>query len=431
MTNKNPFPQQGKRSFRPKEPQKKLLKQRQRLLGDLQAAQEEQARALERFHRAEARLQKRTARVQRVAAQLMLIRQQLSEPAAPPPLSVSMPAAGLETERSHPIEWPPAAAWTGHEEPVIEETLVVVDLGVSETPEAAEEPLQEVSAQETAVQRREQAATPSGPGRAPVSTAEAVDLARKARAAAEAAEEAARQAAERAAATAARLEQVGSGRHLVQELKQVDMEAERTNIIAQEAERAAEEAEMLAHEAGAESQSGKRASQSLPAQAAANEVSEEEVLVEAGAAAMIADVAAAAAAEAGAIAEASSARTQEARRLAQAADQALEEARAAVIGGTLNRVEAERNLRTAQREATRAHALLADAEAAEEQALNAAMDAEAEAEVAEGMAFATHERVEALFDEHLPTVSTMHDGQVEDDETAITLEMPSVNDDED
>jgi len=42
----------------------------------------------------------------------------------------------------------------------------------------------------------------------------------------------------------------------------------------------------------------------------------------------------------------------------------------------------------------RGHARLADAEAAEEQALNAAMNAEAEAEVAEGMAFAAGDLVE-------------------------------------
>jgi hypothetical protein len=43
----------------------------------------------------------------------------------------------------------------------------------------------------------------------------------------------------------------------------------------------------------------------------------------------------------------------------------------------------------------RAHAFLADAEAAEEQALNTARNAEAEAEVTEGMAFAASQRAES------------------------------------
>ncbi|HEY6411912.1 MAG TPA: hypothetical protein VIY29_31015, partial [Ktedonobacteraceae bacterium] len=94
------------------------------------------------------------------------------------------------------------------------------------------------------------------------------------------------------------------------------------------------------------------------------------------------------AAKAEAVAEASSARTREARYVALQADQALEEVRAAIASGALSGEDARTYLRNAEREATRSQAQLADAEAAEEQALNAAMNAEAEAEVAEGMAFA-------------------------------------------
>jgi len=145
---------------------------------------------------------------------------------------------------------------------------------------------------------------------------------------------------------------------------------------------------------------------------------------------MVADVAAAAAAEAEAVAEASSARTREARQLAQEADRLLGEAIAALSSGALSGPGAEDYLRAAELESTRAHALLADAEAAEEQALNTAMNAEAEAEVAEGMAFAATDRAAELLDEDAPVSSGAMYSQVDDDESAITLEMPSVRKDE-
>src|SRR5262249_51858531 len=111
----------------------------------------------------------------------------------------------------------------------------------------------------------------------------------------------------------------------------------------------------------------------------------------------------------------------------QEADRLLEETRVTASSGALSGPEAESYLRAAELEATRAHALLADAEAAEEQALNAAMNAEAEAEVAEGMAFAATGRVEEPLNEQVPAPSV---SQVDDDESPITLKMPSIKKDE-
>jgi len=392
------------------------MKERQRLLDELQGAQEAQARALERFHRAETRLQKRTARVQRMAAELMLLRQQLGEPAAPAPLSVSMPAemSSPAAEESYIEEQ------AGFESPTVEETLAIIDLEIEQPPAIEEQPVQEV------------------PSSVAPRFIEGAQLAREARAAAEAAEQASRQAAERAAAAAARLEQVASARHLAQELLQMQVEAEHASVVAQEAERAAREAALLADESerlarasGAAAQQEEAHDQSLPAEAAhTGEIEEEEALLETNAATMVADVAAAAAAEAEAVAEASSARTREARQLAQEADRLLEEAVAAVNRGALSGPETESYLRAAELESTRAHALLADAEAAEEQALNTAMNAEAEAEVAEGMAFAATDRAVELLDEDEPATSSAIYSQVDDDEDAITLEMPSIQKDE-
>ena len=65
----------------------------------------------------------------------------------------------------------------------------------------------------------------------------------------------------------------------------------------------------------------------------------------------------------------------------------------------MRREEAEHALQEAEREVTKAQAALADAEAAEEQALTVAMNAEAEAEVAEGMAYAAVERSTPLLEE--------------------------------
>ena len=55
-------------------------------------------------------------------------------------------------------------------------------------------------------------------------------------------------------------------------------------------------------------------------------------------------------------------------------------------------------MQEAEREVTKTQPALADAEAAEEQALTVAMNAEAEAEVAEGMAYAADDRSNLLLE---------------------------------
>lgn len=257
-----------------------------------------------------------------------------------------------------------------------------------------------------------------------------VKQAMKARAVAEAAEEAARVAIERADDIEEYLEQFGAARHLMQELERLQVAADHATVIAREAEEAAQVAERLLSPIQEEgenvvmflvedeereepiremdkddaAQFSEAAGHPSPLEVAqVEEIEEEEEDLETVAAMIIADAAGTAAAQAEAEAEASSARTREARTLALKADQALEGVRAAIRKQKLSGEGAEIVLRAAEREATHAHAVLADAEAAEERALNAAMNAEAEAEVAEGMAFAVSsrdERDEKLRDEN-------------------------------
>jgi uncharacterized membrane protein YqiK len=67
--------------------------------------------------------------------------------------------------------------------------------------------------------------------------------------------------------------------------------------------------------------------------------------------------------------------------------------------------------------------LLADAEAAEAEALNAAMNAEAEAEVAEGMAYAATDRAASLPGEEQGS----HEAAEQfDDQSDVTLKIPLV-----
>jgi hypothetical protein len=137
--------------------------------------------------------------------------------------------------------------------------------------------------------------------------------------------------------------------------------------------------------------------------------------VEAITAVTIAEITAERAAAAEALAEASSARTREARRQATLAEEALGEIRVAIRNDLLTGDEAKHALQEAEREVTKAQASLADAEVAEEQALTTAMNAEAEAEVAEGMAYAAGDRRNLL-----------HEGAQEanDDESDITPKIP-------
>ena len=125
-------------------------------------------------------------------------------------------------------------------------------------------------------------------------------------------------------------------------------------------------------------------------------IEEEEELAEAVTAETIAHITAERAAKAEVIAEISSKQTREARRYVQEAEQALANVRAAISSGVLSDEEAQEALWRAEHAVTRAQAFLADAEANEEQAIRAAMNAEAEAEVAEGMAFASVDHVTLL-----------------------------------
>jgi len=160
-------------------------------------------------------------------------------------------------------------------------------------------------------------------------------------------------------------------------------------------------------------------------------IEQEEEGVEAIASMIIADAAAAAAAKAEALAESFSARTREAQWQAVLADNALNEVCEAIRNGRLYGEEAEHALTEAEEWATRAHALLADLEVKEENARRIAMNAEAEAEVAEGMAYAANEREAVGQDrekdasvEHIVDISNAEIGD-EDDET--TLEIPAIH----
>ena len=122
-------------------------------------------------------------------------------------------------------------------------------------------------------------------------------------------------------------------------------------------------------------------------------IEEEEEMMEAVTSETIAHITAERAAKAEVIAEISSKQTQEARRYVQEAEQALADVRAAISSGALSGEEAQEALWRAEHAVTRAQAFLADAEANEEQAVRAAMNAEADAVVAEGMAFASADQV--------------------------------------
>ena len=341
---------------------KKLQKREQRMLAQLQNAQEAQAKELKRFRRAEARLQKRIARAQRAEERLTLVRQQLDELLASPPVEAQITAPS----------------------PTGEPRDAVGARFIAPTPTG--EPHDAVGA-------RFIAPTPTGEPRDSVGArfiAPTADLSatptpvQEARAAAQAAEENVRLAAARAAGVASLQEQADVRHHLEQEVQQIEAEEE---------------------------------------------------LVESITAVTIAEIAAERAAAAKAFAEASGAHTREARRRAEAADQALGEVRIAIRGGLLTGEEAEMDLQKAEHEVTSAQAMLADAEAVEEQALTAAINAEAEAEVAEGMAYATVNHSAALLEEEQgyragaeQEVSQTNLSQdAVDGEPDITLKIPHVH----
>lgn len=480
MTHQMPSPQPEEQSSQKMDSPKKLHKREQRILERLQEAQAAQARAQERLHRAEARLQKRTQRVQRVEESLALIRRQISgAPPGTPAQDTVEPGAAKEEER--PAEQPQVeqqSPATGAGTP--EAALPSMRGDEGQAPAAGEMPngpfsgdvfmeeiLQVDAAEHVALPPAYTGNIPEQPvaeteAAAPQeSSARPAHRAQEARAAAEAAEENARRAAERSTEVAARVEQMGSGRHLMQELLEAQAEAERASAIAQEAERAAEEAEQeerpftepdmtngdgdadeteppeSQHNEGEDLSSsleeGAEITSNIPGKQANTldeiaEIKEEEELVESLAAKSFAEIAAERAASAEAVAEASSVQTREALGRVREAETVLGQVRLAIRDGSLSGEEAEAALQDAENELTRTTAFLADAEATEEQALNNAMNAEAEAEVAEGMADSAERQLEDEQQESLSGTSIPEDApDEEDNQSATTQKLPVVH----
>ena len=367
---------------------KKLRKREQRALERLQEARKAQAKALERFQRAEARLQKRGTRLQRIEGRLTLLRQQLEQipeqaaqasneappvPQTQPETNPSRVGAGLvpalEIERQTQLEADPSSVGAGLVPALEGEDTHLENEAVPVVALAIEENVHLESADNHA-------------------TGENVDSeGENARAAAEATEENVRLAAERASSIASLETDAGQWPDAMVETPQ--------------------RAETLA----------------TPEEIAI--IEEEEALIAAGTAETIAHITAERAAKAEVIAEISSKQTREARRYVQDAEQAHIEVRTAISNGILTGEEAQEALWRAEHAVTRAQAFLADAEANEEQAVKAAMNAEADAEVAEGMAFASTD--------HL-TVLAIADEQQNSDETQPasipTQEHTPENDDE-
>jgi len=445
MANRKQPPQAEEQTKKSVKLEKELRKREKRLQDQLLEAQERQVKALERFIKADTRLRKRTACVERLEERLESVHRQQAELANPRQSSETDVSEGAVSEGA---ALPDTPAESSSSDPVPEE-----------------EPFERV---------------------------------REARAAAEAAEENARRASERAAEISSRQEQPGSGLHLEQEREETQFEMAQASAAVQEANHAPDEAEGPGREIGEsreleqpvqqehtessesssiqgeteqeENQPEPRSIEeewgvegqlttplkeenhanqgpSAAERARMEEIEEDEEVVAAVAAMMIADVAAASAAKAEAIAEACSARTREARHDALQADRVLEEVRAAIASGAFSGEDANRYLQSVEREATRAQALLADAEAAEEQARNAAMNAEAEAEVAEGMALAAGGHAETALEEHSASTQPLvndDEGHVQDalsieeeawreddgDELDDTDEMPAITEQE-
>lgn len=435
MANRKQPPQAEEQTKKSMELEKKLRKREKRLQGQLLEAQEGQVKALERFINADTRLRKRTARVERLEERLESVHRQQAKLANPRQSSETDVSVGAVSEGAALPDTPAESS--------------------SSAPVPEEEPFERV---------------------------------REARAAVEAAEENARRASERAAEISSRQEQPGSPGsvlHPQQERRETQFEMDQASAAVQEANHAPDEAEGPGREIGEpreleqpvqqehtessesssiqgeteqeENQSEPRGIEeewgvegqlttplkeenhtnqvnqgpSTAERVRVEEIEEDEEVVAAVAAMMIADVAAASAAKAEAIAEACSARTREARHDALQADRVLEEVRAAIASGAFSGEDANRYLQSVEREATRAQALLADAEAAEEQARNAAMNAEAEAEVAEGMALAAGGHAETALEEHPASTQPLvndDEGRVQD---AFSIEKEACEDDGD
>ena len=247
------------------------LKMEKKLRKRLQEAREVQAEALERFKRAEARLEKRIAQTQNLEARLAYVQQQLgilqtpqvstdqiaqtipipndedTQTAEPQPETMQTLTAedriflpGLPPAEAAMMEWL-ANPLPAEVELELSGIFAIEQNASAETVEASE--ADEPASEDVGIHEEN---SPSIT--AIVSPDEANGLAKIARAVAETAENAARLAIERAVVVAARLEQMGSGRHLIQELEQTQSEADRASAIAQQTQLAAEDAEHLAAE---------------------------------------------------------------------------------------------------------------------------------------------------------------------------------------
>jgi hypothetical protein len=421
--------------------EKKLRKRERKLRERLREAKRAQADALEYLRHAEARMRKRMARVQELEDRLDAVHQRLGALQVKGSTVITMIATGAKVLIGAPSAQKAALEVDRSE---VSELLEVERISVEDVP------IEEVFIDSEPENEDE------------VSGDDVVMQARKARAVAEIAEEAVRDAVERVTEVEKNIEQFEAARHLVQEAERLQAEADKATEMAREAQEAVRAAERLVKSQREEEQQGIAVVPSIvdeermepisemdrddvvasnepdrhpsPLEVAqVEEIEEEEDTLETVAAMIIADAAGIAAARAEAVAEACSARTREARTLALKADQALEAVRVAISNQKLSGEGAEIALKAAEREATHTHAVLADAEAAEERALNAAMNAEAEAEVAEGMAFAASDRderdekrrdeVSASYDTALPSSTEQ---SVNDDDDEDTLKVPVI-----
>ena len=418
---------------------KKLRKRERKLRERLQEAKQAQDDASQHLRHAEIRMRKRIAHVQQLEDRLDAIQQRLGALQLKGPTVITMITAG--TGVSVPsIEAPSSQKLSVEEDrSEISELLEVEDAPVGTHMDVAIKG----AIIDSELENEDE-----------VSGDDVVMRARRARVVAEAAEEAARNAIERVAEAEKYLEQLEAALHLMQELERLQAEADKSVIIACEAkevkrvavkspqEEEQQEIEVIVNEERMELISEMDtddvvASSEHPSPlevARVEEIEEEEDALETVAAMIIADAAGVVAARAEATAEACSVRTREAGVLALKADQALEAVRVAIGQQRLSGEGAEVALKAAEREATHAHAVLADAELAEERALNAAMNAEAEAEVAEGMAFSASsldERDEKRRDEtasvssNTAPTSDAEKGE-DDDDDEETLKFPAI-----
>lgn len=168
---------------------------------------------------------------------------------------------------------------------------------------------------------------------------------------------------------------------------------------------------------------------SRPLPPTVTKIEEDEELVETVTSMLIAEAAAEAAAQAEAFAEASAARTREVRRRANQADSILQQIILMVNRGILTGKQAEVALLEAERDVAYAQAALADAEATEARAMETAMNAEAEAEVAENMAFSVDIRnqdIERTRPQNSVLFSDLGIDNDEYEDEEETTEMPSI-----